>query len=53
MLKSMTKLKKSIRNHWRKVDVDFLAPYFESMPNRMKMTIENEESLLRILGKMA
>ncbi len=35
-------LKKSIRTHWESMDIEFLAPYFESMPKRMAMVIENE-----------
>ena len=32
----------SIRKHWRRVNEEFLAPYFNSMPERMEMVIENE-----------
>ena len=35
-------LKKSIRKHWKRIDEQFLAPYIDSMPQRMAMVIENE-----------
>lgn len=40
-------LKKSIRNHWNSVTPEFLAPYFESMPKRMAMLIENDGKKIR------
>lgn len=39
---SVDTLKKSIRRHWESMDIEFLAPYFDSMPKRMAMVIENE-----------
>ena len=35
-------LKKSITQHWDSIDEEFLAPYFNSMPDRMAMVIESE-----------
>ena len=33
-------LKTSIRSHWNSMDVEFLAPYINSMPHRMEMLIK-------------
>ena len=40
--KTLRDLKDSIKRHWRRVTSDFLAPYIDSMPQRMKMLIENK-----------
>lgn len=40
--KNVESLKKSIKRHWESMDVEFLAPYFDSMPNRMDMVIKNK-----------
>lgn len=40
--KNVEALKKSIRTHWEAMDIEFLAPYFESMPKRMAMVIESD-----------
>ena len=37
-------LKKSIKKHWNMINIEFLEPYFSSMPDRMEMLIENEVS---------
>lgn len=42
MPKTVLKMKKSIRKHWNSIDQDFLRPYFQSLPRRMEMVIENE-----------
>ena len=42
MPKIVDSLKKSIKKHWKRLDEDFLVPYFQSMNDRMKMVIENE-----------
>ena len=40
--KSVKALKNLIKKHWNSINVDFLEPYFDSMPNRMAMLIEND-----------
>lgn len=40
--KNVNELKRSIKKHWDSMDIEFLAPYFDSMPKRMAMVIENE-----------
>ena len=42
MPNSVDALKKSIRTHWNEINEEFLVPYFDSMPNRIAMVIENE-----------
>ena len=42
MPKSVKSLKASIRKYWNLLDEAFLAPYFNSMPERLEMIIENE-----------
>lgn len=34
-------LKSSIERHWDSIDEEFLRPYFDTMPMRMQMVIEN------------
>ena len=34
-------LKRSLRKHWKRLTPEFLEPYFASMPNRMRMVINN------------
>jgi len=40
--KTVYSLKRCIQKHWNRINVEFLAPYFDSMPDRMAMVIENE-----------
>lgn len=40
-------LKRSIRTHWQSMDIEFLAPYFQSMPERMAMVIESEGAKIK------
>lgn len=40
--KTVEELKKSIKKHWKKVNIEFLEPYIESMPKRIEMLIESE-----------
>ena len=42
MPKNVNALKSCIRKHWRTLDEGFLAPYFDSMTERLEMVIENE-----------
>jgi len=35
-------MKRSLRKHWKRLTPEFLAPYFNSMPDRMRMIIESE-----------
>lgn len=35
-------LKNCIKKHWKKVDVNFLRPYINSMPDRMQEVIDSE-----------
>ena len=35
-------MKRSLKRHWAKLTPEFLAPYFNSMPQRMNMIIESE-----------
>lgn len=46
MPKTVNTLKSCIRKHWRTLNEDFLAPYFESTPDRMRMVIENEGGVI-------
>jgi len=34
-------MKRSLRKHWKRITPEFLAPYFNSMPDRMRMIIES------------
>lgn len=34
-------LKSSLRRHWKRVTPEFLAPYIDSMPNRMEEVLKN------------
>ena len=47
MPKTVDSLKRCIRKHWRRLSVDFLAPYFESLPKRMHMIIENNGNKIK------
>jgi hypothetical protein len=40
--KTINSLKSCIKKYWRQVTPEFLAPYIDSMPERMNMVIENE-----------
>jgi hypothetical protein len=40
--KTVASLKTSIKKHWKSVTADFLAPFYDSLPNRLQMVIENE-----------
>lgn len=40
--KTVAAMKRAIKKHWARIDVEFLRPYFESMPRRMDMIIEKE-----------
>ena len=42
MPETVEDLKKSIIKHWKQVNEEFLAPYYNSMPERMEALIENE-----------
>ena len=46
MPRTVEALKKSIKNHWKSVDEEFLTPYYNSMPERMEALIENEGNKL-------
>jgi hypothetical protein len=39
---SVETLKRCIRKHWNRITPAFLKPYFDSMPSRMEMVLENE-----------
>ena len=40
--KSLKSLKESIIKHWRRINVEFLAPFINSMPQRMEAVIQNK-----------
>ena len=40
--KTLRSLKNSIKKHWNRIDVDFLTPFINSMPNRINMLIQNK-----------
>jgi transposase len=42
MPQTIEKLKESIKKHWNSVNEDFLAPYDNSMPERMDSLIEKD-----------
>lgn len=42
MPQTLDSLKRSIRNNWNRIDVEFLKPYFDSMPQRMEMVIRGQ-----------
>lgn len=35
-------LKKSLRKHWKRITPEFLAPYFNSMPERMRLVLDSD-----------
>lgn len=39
--KTKFSLKRSILKHWRRIDKEFLEPYFQSMPHRLDLVIQN------------
>jgi len=40
--RSVRQLKVSIKKHWNRIDQEFLAPFINSMPERMKLLIRNK-----------